>query len=411
MIAGDERVFWGALVKREITAGHNESNHPPHILVLPSWVSDADDKLADVFFVEQAHALQNHGMRVGYVCVGQRSLHKFTPKKLRETHYQVSLGSENGLCTMRMHAWNSLIQTVRGGRIWARLCEYLVGRYIRDVGRPDVIHAHCSLWAGYAASKIRRRWGIPFVLTEHSCSFPLDEISDAQRPYVRRALTEADRVIAVSRYQRDSLQRYAAKREILCIPNCVDTEFFTPAPPRPSGPFTFLTVCNLIPRKGVDLLLRSFAGLCLSGCDVRLEIVGAGPEEAALKQLARDLSIADSVCFRGEQSRSGVRQALWRAHALVLASSLETFGVVLIEALATGIPIIATDSGGALDIVHPGVGATVPHGSPEALESAMRALLNNEYSAVAIRADAVRRFSNAAVANALREVYARVLAK
>jgi glycosyltransferase involved in cell wall biosynthesis len=388
-----------------------ERSLEPHILVLPSWVSDAENKLADVFFVEQALALQNHGMRVGYVCVGQRSLRKFTPKKLRETHYQVSLGSENGLRTMRMHAWNSLIQTVSGGRVWARLCEYLVGRYIRAVGRPDVIHAHCSLWAGYAASKIRRRWGIPFVLTEHSSAFPLAQISDSAGPYVTRALNEANCVIAVSRYQRDSLREYAPGREILCIPNCVDTDFFTPGPPRDRRPFTFLTVCNLIPCKGVDVLLRAFAGLCRSGCDVRLDIVGAGPEEAPLKQLAQELSIAVHVCFRGEQSRSGVREALWRAHGLVLASNVETFGVVLIEALATGIPVIATACGGPLDIVHPGVGAIVPHGSPEALEGAMRALFTHSYSAEAIRADAVRRFSNTAVANALKEVYAGVLAK
>jgi glycosyltransferase involved in cell wall biosynthesis len=411
VIAGDERVFWGALVKREITAGHNESNHPPHILVLPSWVSDADNLYAAVYFAEQALALQNQGVRVGYACVGQRSLHKFTPGKLRETHYQVSLGLETGLRTIRMHSWNTLVQTVRGGRIWARLCEYLVGRYIRDVGRPDVIHAHCSLWAGYAASGIRRRWGIPFVLTEHSSAFPTAQVRESARPYASRAIQDAARVIAVSRYQRDSLRAYAAGREILCIPNCVNTDFFTPGPPRPPGPFTFVTVCSLIPSKGVHVLLRAFAGLCLSGCDVRLEIVGIGPEEAALKQLAKELSIAPRVRFLGEQTRAGVRQAMWRAGGLVLASTVETFGVVLIEALSTGIPVTVTDCGGPRDIVHPGIGTIVPHGTPEALEGAMRAMLTHSYSAEAIRADTVRRFSSAVIANALKEVYAGVLAK
>ena len=142
------------------------------------------------------------------------------------------------------------------------------------------------------------------------------------------------------------------------VPNFIDFQFFTlPPVPRRQESFTFLCVCNLVRvHKRVDRLIRAFARASAVRPWSRLVIVGEGPDEAALRVLAHQCGVAQSVEFTGALPPAGVRERMWQANAFVLASAFETFGVVLVEALATGIPVISTRSGGAEDIVEPGLG-------------------------------------------------------
>jgi glycosyltransferase involved in cell wall biosynthesis len=381
----------------------------PHVLVLPSWVGSPECPLSDVFFREQAIGLQNQGVRVAYACVGQRSLRKLSPGKLRETHFQVTCGAEDGLWTLRQHAWNPLIQLRPGGLAWAWLCERLVRRYIRTAGRPDIIHAHCVFWAGHAAARIRRQYGIPFVLTEHSSAFPLGQVQGRKASDAARILLEAGRVLGVSSYLGKRLREFAPGGRISCVPNYIDTEFFSPRRESAGRPYAYVAVCNLVPLKRVDLLLRAFSRVCLAGHDAQLEIAGDGPDRRPLEELAAALHIAGRVRFLGEIGREGVRDAIGRAGALVLASTVETFGVVLIEALAMGVPVVSTDSGGPRDIVTPETGILVGEDTPEGLAAGMTEVFRRTYRSDAIRRYAERKFSPAAVANQLIDIYSEVL--
>jgi glycosyltransferase involved in cell wall biosynthesis len=168
--------------------------------------------------------------------------------------------------------------------------------------------------------------------------------------------------------------------------------------------------------KGTDVLLRAFAQAFAGRGDVVLEIGGGGPLEPSLRALAAELGIAGQTTFLGLLTRAQVREAMWRADAFVLPSHIETFGVVVIEAMATGLPVASTACGGPQDTVVPGeTGLLVPPGDPAALAAAMRRL-HAERGAWAARAGSIRRraeacFSHPVVVRRLLEVYAAARAE
>ena len=192
------------------------------------------------------------------------------------------------------------------------------------------------------------------------------------------------------------------------MPNFIDFQFFTlPPVPRRQEPFTFLCVCNLVRvHKRVDRLIRAFARVSAVRPGTRLVIVGEGPDEAALRALAHQCGVAQRVEFTGGLPPAGVRERMWQANAFVLPSAFETFGVVLVEALATGIPVISTRSGGAEDIVEPGLGMLVDQDDEAGLADAMVAVASGSFSEQHLRDRAAGRFSFEKVAEDLLGVYA-----
>ena len=382
-----------------------------HVLVLPSWYPTADRPVLGTFFRDQALALRCAGLRVGVAYVEPRSLRGFRLGALAESHFQVSETVEDGILTVRQHGWNPLVQTLLGGLVWARMMSGLVGRYVRLQGPPDIIHAHASLWAGYAALRASARYGTRFVVTEHSTQFCVGSFPPRLLARSLRVFRAAAATIAVSEPLRNQMSEYGAGSDILLVPNTVDPEFWKlPPRPRARAPFTFCAVGHLVPRKGFDILIRAFATRFRGRADVKLVIGGDGAIRQDLESLAHDLDVHGQVRCLGALSREGVRQAMWNASCFVLPSLAETFGVVLIEALATGLPVIATRCGGPQDIIVPEVGVLLEPGDERGLGAAMAALPDGPaYDPQVLRAYAVERYSYAAVGAQLRSVYRTVL--
>jgi glycosyltransferase involved in cell wall biosynthesis len=194
----------------------------------------------------------------------------------------------------------------------------------------------------------------------------------------------------------------------------VDTDFFSPptTPPDSTG-FTILSIGWLVHRKRMDILLRAFAQSFVGRDHIRLEIGGSGPELAALRELASRLGIAGQVSFLGALGRDDVRYHMRRANLFVLPSSYETFGVVLIEAMATGLPVVATSSGGPKEIVNEKVGRLVLPDNVSELANAM----DEEYrlrewrlqQRFDIAREAEERYSKHVVVEMLEHFYASAL--
>lgn len=325
-----------------------------------------------IFFQEQVQALQERGVQMGVIYPNFRGLQsvRFDTELLRD-HFQTSFRVESGVPEYRFHGWYPRIERLH---MWAFCLQSrrLMQRYIKNHGRPDLIHAHSTIWGGVAARELSQIYDLPYVVTEHSSAFLRGKIDAWQKTYIRNSFEEADAVWAVSSAFQRGLQRFTGEAEIDVIPNMVDTTFFQlPPRPRETNPFTFLSVCWLTPNKGIDLLLKAFARIVETGVNVKLEIGGDGPEGDRLCSLASELGVQEHVRFLGELSREEVRRAMWRANALVSASYVETFGIVLIEAMATGLPVVATRSGGPSDIVHSDVGQLVPTGDVQSLSRAL----------------------------------------
>jgi glycosyltransferase involved in cell wall biosynthesis len=384
-----------------------------HVLIVPSWYPLSEAPTKGIFFKEQAQALNWAGVRVGVVYPEMRSLRTLDLAGVCKNHFQRSFNKEDGIPTCRIHGWNVPCLRVRA-RLWVGLATYLVDLYVERFGRPDLLHAHSILWGGYVAMLAGQRYGLPYLVTEHSSAYVRGLILPWQELFIEECLGKAARVIAVSHGLAASLKEYLRGKTAEVIPNVVDTAFFTlPPRPRSARTFKFLVVALLTSTKGIDVLIRAFAQAFRDDSNVCLEVGGDGPQRVELEAVARTLGVARQVQFLGLLSRDQVREAMWRANVFVLPSRKETFGVVSIEALATGLPVIATRSGGPEEIVRTEVGCLAEPDDEGDLARCLREVYQN-YSGfyvrdAEIRDYAVKCFGKEAVTGMLIEHYSRVL--
>jgi glycosyltransferase involved in cell wall biosynthesis len=385
------------------------------VIFIPSWYPSPVRPVAGIFFRDQAEAIAAAGADCAVLVAEQRA-HRTALAASPFTHrFQVTESVVNGVRELRSHGWTVPSSLARTNKlIFEAQCRALARHWEARHPKPDIIHAQCAMWAGYAARAIATRWRVPYVLTEHMSDFARGRVRRWQKPLIVAANRGAVRLLAVSQALARDIRPYADGRSVDVVPNVVDTEFFAPGPSRADhalSPFTFLSVGALVPNKGFDVLLRAFASAFSGDANVVLEIGGQGPERANLQQFACELGIAGQVQFHGSMSRQQVRTAMQRAQCFVSSSIVETFGVVLIEAMACGLWVIATDAGGPRDFVGGEVGELVTNGDERALALAMQrfhrssAAIINSRHATASHRFVVERFGRVAVAQRLLQVY------
>jgi glycosyltransferase involved in cell wall biosynthesis len=293
-------------------------------------------------------------------------------------------------------------------------------RATRRFGRVDVLHAHVSYPAGWLAMKLGAEAGIPYVLTEHMGPFPLPVYARRDgglKPILREPLERAAARIAVSPMLARTLAGFGLP-EPEFIPNLVDERAYLPGTPPDPGHFTFFTLCAMNPVKGVSDLLKGAARFVgeLPERDrprVRFRIAGDGPLLARLRREARELRLGPSVTWLGRLPRERAREEFARCDCFALTSRHESFGIVFVEAGASGKPVIATRCGGPETIVTPENGVLVEVGDVEAIARALCAMFEDArgYDAERIRARTLERYGREAVVAQLEAVYRRVMGR
>jgi glycosyltransferase involved in cell wall biosynthesis len=382
-----------------------------HVLMLPSFYMTRQKPYDGTFFRDWALALAGAGVKVGVGYVEGRSLRGLSWRGLRETRFQTSSGVESGLPTVRLEGWNTLGQWTSGGMVWAWLTQRVIREYMERHGRPDLIAAQSATWAGQAAWRARERWGLPYVITEVNTGFGTGMVRGRDAAISRRAFAGAEAVIAISENLRTMLRQLGGARHIELVPCTVDERYWTlPPQPRPGRPFTFYGQAHLSPRKGFDVLIRAFASRFRGDETCRLVIGGGGASRAELEALAASTGVMSQVSFLGAIPRDAVRDAMWAADCFVLPSHAENFGVVLIEALSTGLPVISTRCGGPEDFITDEVGLLLRPGDEEGLAEALATMRHRPaHDPAAVRAYAVTGFGYPAVGARLRDFYRGVL--
>lgn len=345
---------------------------PLDVLMLPSFYSYPGHERVGSFFRDQAVALARAGADVGVAFVEPRSLRDLSLRSLGESHWQTVSQRELGVWTLRQKGWNTGLRTVCGSRLWASLLTRRVLRNCTGPLRPRIIHAHNALYAGLAARAIAERLRIPYVVTEHASAFLMGAVNAAEARLVRRVYAGAHAVVSVSSALARAIAPYSGGKPVAVIPNVVDTEFFQPsAAPRAGSRFRVLAVGNLNRNKGFDILIRSFAAQFRGSPECELVIAGEGPERKNLETLAIDSGIESQTLFPGGLTRQQVLEAMWSAGVFVISSHHETFGVGAIEAIATGLPVIATRCGGPEDVITPETGWLVRCGDTREMANAL----------------------------------------
>ncbi len=279
----------------------------------------------------------------------------------------------------------------------------------------DLIHAHFTYADGVAACLLGRRYGVPVVITEHASWLPWMQ----RYPLVRRQARWAARACAAHIAVSESVRRgigaiTGAPGKVQVMPNVVDGRVFRflPDHQRKAGQILFVGAVRY--SKGVDLLLEALravrdrypaAHLILAGEPLFLSY---RREAERLRRLARQLGVADSVAIVGGKSPSDVAALMAESSVVVLPSRHETFGTILIEAMACGTPVVATRCGGPEEIVTTDVGLLVPSEDPPALAAALVNVLKHpaRYERAALRDYALRRYGMPEVARQLADTYA-----
>ena len=239
-----------------------------------------------------------------------------------------------------------------------------------------VLHAHfandAATLARYAAAASR----LPYRVTAHAYDLYQDPL------LLERNLRSASRVLTVSEANRSFLEGRVGQKEVELVRCGVDLDAFgyrDPDPPR--VPAEVLCVARLVPKKGHAVLLDAIAALRRDGVRVALTLVGTGPLEGALRDRASRAGLSDVVRFAGQLSHAAVRDAMRRSDVVALASRVAEDGdrdglpVALVEAMALGVPVVATAVSGIPELIVAGTGSCVPPDDPKALADAIRGTL------------------------------------
>lgn len=314
-----------------------------HILEIPSFFPPH----GGLFVLEQARALQTQGNMVRILACVQLGISvdgSFYLRARRDRWWEEMNGVE---------VYRSYMRTVPccirpNQQRWCRIVQEMYEDYKQRYGRPDVLHAHCCQWAGVAARMIGEREDIPFFITEHLPSGIFDYYygkgwnkAEWARLLLKDTYEHANHVIPVSAELVDDLAPFFGNDYAFTpISNMIDVDFyaFRQRERRTDRRFRFCCLAiGDIERKGYDVLAEALKGLD----NVELHIAGKGTESEAMRNL---FAGSDAVVFHGDLDKQGVRELLYQSDALVLASRSEAQGLVIMEAISTGIPVVTTDA-------------------------------------------------------------------
>jgi glycosyltransferase involved in cell wall biosynthesis len=400
-----------------------------HVFFIPSWYPTKDRPIAGCFLREQALALGHFGegtrVSVSLHGTGSYLLDPRSPKELLRRLLRFVRTPRRNTKAVAPHVveierpileWSMRAGGNLRGMLRSHCANFADAEGIH--GRVDLIHAHVGFPAGWISWQLALRFRRPFIITEHMGPFPfpsrvLQKADGSMTERLSAPFLASKKNVAVSPALARVMGSFGIPR-LTVIPDVVDEErFVAGSSMRSDHDFVFFSLCHLVAEKGVDDLLKA-ARLAMAELPaMRLVIGGDGPMRENLEALAKHLNIADRVSWLGQVDPAAAPSFYRSCDAFILPSRGETFGVVYVEALACGKPVIATRCGGPEAIVHEGNGLLVPIGDVQAIASAMVkvARSSDRYNADDIRNDFMKRFSRPAVVGQLLTLYRSVLAE
>jgi L-malate glycosyltransferase len=381
------------------------------VLLLPSWYPDKEKPLNGVFFREQAEALSKEGIEVIVLSINIKDIRTITFNKSLNS---LEVNNENGVKVYRYNTYNYFPKMQE---LYLKYYSKLVNRMIKGIisneGNMDLIHIHSALDMGIAY--IKSGIDIPFIITEHSTKYSRNLINNVQKKYLPIVFNKAEKVFAVGNGLREDISRYINRDYIEIMPNLVKMPDlnFNEKEIKKKKRFRFFSLGFLTYKKGMDLLIEAFNLGKNELNNVELFIGGSGEETEKLKSLINKYKLDDNIILLGELNRDEVAINMNECDCFILASRFETFGIVYIEAMNYGKPVIASITGGPDTFLNNECGLLVENGNIEEIKNAMIKMINNydEYDKEYIRSFCEKNFSEKVVANRLISIYREVVSK
>jgi len=389
-----------------------------NIFYIPSWYPSKYNAFSGIFFKEQAAALAKfQDCNIAVSLWGQNNFN--LPLK---NPFRTVKNIRKGLSEKKhiRKVFDNLYEIFNPKILWT---DKLNGRtprifkanhenyekaleIFKDI---DVIHAHVSYPGGHAAMMLSKLYKKPYIITEHMGPFPFKEfLKKGKLSYkVKQPLINASRTIAVSNSLADKIAYFGITRPIV-IPNLVDESFFKIRDVHQENKkFTFFTLCAIYPQKGIIDLLKAIKKVSNIYSDISFRIGGEGDKLKEYKEYSRKLNLEKNIEWLGQLSREDSLKEYQNCDAFILTSHHETFGVVLVEAIACGKPIISTKCGGPEDIVNENNGLLVKKNDIDQISKAIIYMMKtiSKYDQIKIRNDCLKRFSHKVVTDQIFSQY------
>jgi len=334
-----------------------------NVFYIPSWYPSDENPIYGTFVKEQIEmlALHNPAWHLGVSLWGQGRLShmlwvgdhvKNIKKRLDWRTYQPS-NQQSGNIGHFYTPCLTWTRKVSKGNLSGLLVanEKNLKSFISQVGKVDVIHAQATYPAALIARALSEKYKIPYVVSIRMSPFPFDEFlnkKEGLKRLIAEPLLKATTLIATSHSLKARMEIFGLSK-IQVIHNPVNTEFFRPSDDEPEE-LILLTIGRLEHQKGIDILIEAIA-LLGDRFNGKMRIGGDGSLRETYQKLADEKGIAQKIQWLGELSRKHVRDEMQQCSFYVLPSRHETFGNVLLEAIACGKPVVATNCGGPADIV------------------------------------------------------------
>jgi glycosyltransferase involved in cell wall biosynthesis len=374
------------------------------VLFLTQWYPSQKSPVNGIFIREHAHAVsQFHDVTVFYI----EGLHYQNHPTIK-----INLEMDDGLKTYRL----SYSKPYFPKTSWLRRLSGTL-RVVKELdlmnARPDIIQANIYSTADLAVF-ISRIYKIPAVLSEHATTYPRNLFTKTQALKTRFFMNRLKMVMPVSQNLTMHIQRYGIKGPFQVIPNTVDIKLFNPGVRKQSatdGIIRILFVGLLHEIKGVHHLIRALSIVQSEFKNYLLIVVGDGPERKTLESLTNELNLNLNVNFYGIKNKNEIAELMKQVDFLTLTSLWDNQPVVLLEAMASGLPVIASSIGGIPEIITPECGLLVQPGNEVDIANKIEFMIAHpgNYSPATISQYAQERFSYHAVGQQFSDLYKRVI--
>lgn len=315
------------------------------ILQIPSWYLPEGGQ----FCKDQALFLKKEGVDIHILANVMLPWKKYRLKALTAP-WKPFESIEDGILTYRYYYRRFPMRNKANIIGWCKRTISLFDEYVKKFGKPDLIHVHSCMWGGYAASIIKEKYNIPYVITEHRGIFGMrsalakNTFIPMYTPFLQKGFSNSSYIIPVSDQQIPKIKEFLTiDVPIKTISNIVNTDYFQLYSRETKDTFTFVSVNGYNEVKGYDILLPAFDLVCDKVNNVFLRLVGENFEQKAFQKILSGCRNKDKITITGWLEQDGVLEELIKADSLVLSSRVEAQSISVLEALSTGLPVVCTE--------------------------------------------------------------------
>lgn len=281
-------------------------------------------------------------------------------------------------------------------------------RAVKLFGEPDVLYSH-YLFLSNIALTLKRHYDKPLVAIEHWSVINEPTLPAYVKSIGKETYGEVDAIVSVANTLRESILRHFDK-ESFVVHNMVGTEFYF-KPSSPSYKLRIVSTGSLIKRKGFDLLVDALGEMKDCKNKWQVTILGEGEERSELQSKIDSLELSENIILAGKKNKKEIVEYLQDSDVFVLPSRNENFSVAVLEALACGLPVVASICGGIRECIDEKNGLLFPVDDKDALVRSLRHMIDNReaYNHEEIARDCMEQFSPSVIAKCLTDVFESVL--